>query len=144
VPLQRLGVVTLPLDGMEALRLADLEGMTHEQAAERMGISRATFGRVVERARRVVAQALVEGLAVKIEGGAVEMTAEQREFQCLSCEHRWSEPFGGGRPRGCPQCGSEQFTRVDRGQGRCHRGRGRGGPRRRGRQTKAEQRITGE
>lgn len=142
--MQRLGVVTLSLDGMEAIRLADLEGMTHEQAAEQMGISRATFGRVVERARRTVAQALVEGLAIKIEGGAVEMATDQREFQCLSCEHRWSEPFGGGRPRGCPQCGSRQFTRVDGSQGRCHRGQGRGGSRRRGGRGQERQRITGE
>jgi uncharacterized protein len=125
--MQRLGVVTLALDGMEAIRLADLEGMTHEQAAEQMGISRATFGRVVGRARRTVAQALMEGLAVKIEGGAVEISTDQRVFQCLSCEHRWSEFFGGGRPKGCPRCGGEQFSRVDEAHGRCHHGRERGG-----------------
>ena len=51
--------VELRLDELEAIRLADLEGLYHDAAAERMGISRPTFGRLVAGARRKVAEALL-------------------------------------------------------------------------------------
>ena len=70
-PLRGLGVVRLDLDGLEALRLADLDGLYHEAAAEQMGVSRATFGRILTEARARVAQALVEGQALRIGGGSV-------------------------------------------------------------------------
>lgn len=73
VPLRALTEVRLPLEGLEALRLADLEGMTTEAAATRMGVSRHTFGRVLADARANVSRALVEGWALRIEGGHYEM-----------------------------------------------------------------------
>ena len=73
VPLRALETVALSLDGFEALRLADLEGLYQEEAAARMGISRATFGRIVEAARRAVAEALVMGKQLRIEGGAISL-----------------------------------------------------------------------
>ena len=66
-----LAVVGMTLDELEALRLADLEGLYQEGAAERMRVSRATFGRIVESARRKVAEALVRGKALHIQGGPV-------------------------------------------------------------------------
>lgn len=69
VPLRQLNEVYLTLDGFEALRLADLEGMHHSQAAEQMGVSRQTFGRVLSQARATVARALVTGMALCIQGG---------------------------------------------------------------------------
>jgi uncharacterized protein len=66
-----LDVVGMTLDELEALRLADLEGLYQEDAAERMSVSRATFGRIVESARRKVAEALVQGKALHIQGGPV-------------------------------------------------------------------------
>ena len=52
------GEVLLTLDEYEAIRLADLEGLYQEQAATRMNVSRQTFGRIVEAARRKVADVL--------------------------------------------------------------------------------------
>ena len=75
VPLRLLREVRISLDELEALRLADLEGLSHEAAGERMGVSRATFGRIVTQARNKTAEALVHGLAIRVEGGAVEMVA---------------------------------------------------------------------
>lgn len=75
IPGRFLEEVVLGLDGLEALRLADLEGLYHEAAAARMGVSRATFGRIVEDARRRVAEALVEGKLLRIEGGPVATAA---------------------------------------------------------------------
>lgn len=70
-----LDEVVLGVDGLEALRLADLEGLYQEEAAVEMGVSRATFGRIVEEARRTVATALVNGLVLRIEGGPVRLDA---------------------------------------------------------------------
>jgi len=66
-----LGAVELSLDELEALRLADLQGRSQADAAARMGVSRATFGRVVASARGKVASALVQGRTIHIEGGPV-------------------------------------------------------------------------
>jgi predicted DNA-binding protein (UPF0251 family) len=73
VPLDQLRQVSLLQEELEALRLADLEGLTQAQAAEAMGVSRSTFQRVVAQARRRVAQALVQGHALQIEGGTFEV-----------------------------------------------------------------------
>ena len=61
----------MTLDELEAVRLADLEGLYQEQAARRMGVSRPTFGRILDCARRKIAQALVGARVLRIEGGHV-------------------------------------------------------------------------
>ena len=138
VPVSELEETVVSVDELEALRLADLEGLYHEEAAARMNVSRATFGRIVESARRKVAEVLVRGRALKIEGGVVERRA-LRHFACTSCRHEWSEPFGTGRPKGCPRCAGEDFQRVDGGargrEWRPRAGGGRGGRGRGGGQT---------
>jgi predicted DNA-binding protein (UPF0251 family) len=106
--------VALSVDELEALRLADLEGLYHDGAAERMGVSRATFGRIVETARRKVADALVCGKALRIGGGVVAW-AGMRHFKCESCRHQWWLSLGTGRPEACPSCGSTAFRRTDGG-----------------------------
>jgi predicted DNA-binding protein (UPF0251 family) len=53
-------------DELESLRLADLLAYSHEKAAEEMKISRATFGRIVEAARRKVADGILNGKAIRI------------------------------------------------------------------------------
>ncbi|MGD9780704.1 MAG: DUF134 domain-containing protein [Kiritimatiellia bacterium] len=67
VPAGELEVVVLSLDEVEALRLADLNAQYQEAAADQMKISRATFARIVESARRKVADALVHGKALQIQ-----------------------------------------------------------------------------
>jgi predicted DNA-binding protein (UPF0251 family) len=78
IPACALDEVTLTLDEVEALRLADLNGLYQEQAAEQMKISRPTFSRIVEQARRKVAEALIHGKALRLEGGAVKMKGETK------------------------------------------------------------------
>lgn len=65
--------VELMLDEFEALRLADYEGLYHEEASREMGISRPTFTRLIEQARKKVSQALVEGKGIRILGGPVQL-----------------------------------------------------------------------
>ena len=71
IPLTELEEVIVTLDELEALRLADRHGMYQEQAAEQMKISRPTFARIVEAARKKVAEALIHGKALRLEGGPV-------------------------------------------------------------------------
>ena len=101
VPMCRLEEVALSVDELEALRLADLEGLYQDDAAARMGVSRPTFARIVEASRRKVAEALVHGRALRIGGGPVAFVG-QRQFRCGECRHEWSLPFGTGRPGGLP------------------------------------------
>ena len=68
--MRELQEVYLPEDGFEALRLSDVEGLQQEEASHRMGVSRQTYGRILSNARRVVARAVVEGLALRIDGGS--------------------------------------------------------------------------
>jgi len=79
IPIRLLEEIVLTLDEFEALRLADLEGLYQETAAERMGISRATFGRIVESARRKVAQTLVGGRVLRVEGGPVRIATGKEQ-----------------------------------------------------------------
>jgi hypothetical protein len=73
IPDSRLDEIVLTLDEFEAIRLADLEGLYQEQAAERMSVSRPTFGRILASAHRKVAEALAHGKTLKIEGGTIRM-----------------------------------------------------------------------
>ncbi len=63
------GTVNLSVEGMEAIRMSDLEGLSHEAAAEQMDISRQTYGRVLAEARKIVAEALVTGKRICFGGG---------------------------------------------------------------------------
>jgi predicted DNA-binding protein (UPF0251 family) len=67
IPIFELEEVSLTIDELEAIRLADLEGRYHENAAAEMKISRATFGRIIKEARRKIAEALIQSKALKIE-----------------------------------------------------------------------------
>jgi len=136
-PIRRCGFVDLQLDELEALRQAHLNGKTQEEGAEDLGISRSTFGRILENAHRKVADALVNHKTIIIDGGPITM--DKRHFHCQDCGHNWEEPFGTGRPAHCPSCRSANFHRTDPGppfgRGPCGRGfrnrgrgRGRGGP----------------
>ncbi len=67
IPLVDLEEVSLSLDEFEAIRLADYAGLYHEDSAVKMMISRPTFGRILNEARRKVAECLVKGKALRID-----------------------------------------------------------------------------
>ncbi len=94
--------IVLTLDELEAIRLADLMGLYQEEAAKQMGISRPTFGRVIDSAHKKVAEFLIEGKMLCIEGGPVEMAVASQtgaETPFSPCEP--SSPF----PFYPPRCG---------------------------------------
>jgi predicted DNA-binding protein (UPF0251 family) len=117
--------ISLTLDELEAIRLADLHGLYQAEAAGEMGVSRQTFGNIIGSAHRKIADALVNLKALKIEGGEVKMAS--RNFVCYECRNEWSLPYGTGRPSECPKCGSTNIHRAprERGMGRGGYGRGR-------------------
>jgi len=112
VPLLEMEEVRLTIDQMEAIRLADLEGLSQEEAGGKMGVSRATFGRIVQRARRTVAEALVHGKAILLEGGNYKIGNGKRQFSCMACNFIWEAACGTGRPDRCPSCGHQDVGRV--------------------------------
>jgi len=73
VPMHNLEEVVLTLDEIEAVRLADAEGLYQEQVAEQMKVSRPTVGRILASARKKIAEALVQGKAIRMEGGVVNI-----------------------------------------------------------------------
>ena len=76
IPMVGLTETVLTVDEFEAIRLKDFEGMEQEQAAKKMKISQPTFHRMVLSARKKVADALVNGKAIKIEGGSYKMVQQ--------------------------------------------------------------------
>ena len=112
IPMVDLAEVCITVDEREALRLADLDGLSHEESGQCMGVSRATFGRILHNARQTVADALINGKAIRIDGGNYKMVEEKRRFECRKCNTQWDEPLGTGRPEGCPQCGEDDFYRF--------------------------------
>jgi len=113
-PVASLEEVALTLEEYEAIRLADFEALYQEDAAKRMGVSRQTFGRTIAQARGKVARALVLGCVLRIEAAgpeALNAKPDLRDFLCKACGHAWQEPFGTGRPAGCPACKGDDFHR---------------------------------
>ena len=94
IPLRVLEEVQLSVEEAEAIRLKDLEGLEQEEGAEKMNISRPTFQRVLAAARQKMADALLNGKAIRIEGGVFELNAVGEEAGSAA-----SIPAGYGRRR---------------------------------------------
>lgn len=82
VPLTGLCGVVLGLDGFEALRLVDAEGLSQEEAATAMGVSRPTVCRILAKARTQVARALFQGWVIRIEAESGEEVVSDQETAC--------------------------------------------------------------
>ena len=69
ISLSELEEVVLHVEEFEAIRLKDLEGLEQESCANKMKISQPTFHRLIISARKKIADAIINGKAIKIEGG---------------------------------------------------------------------------
>jgi predicted DNA-binding protein (UPF0251 family) len=110
IPANVLQRVRLLVEEAEAIRLKDLEGLEQEACAERMHISRPTFRRVLESGRRKLADALINGKTIQIEGGNFGLP--QTRFKCNNDGHEWDVPFetlANGIPLSCPVCASRNI-----------------------------------
>lgn len=121
IRITNLNEAILTIDEFESVRLKDLEGLDQEECAKKMNISQPTFHRLVLAARKKIADALVNGKAIKIEGGVFEIVLSgtgrigrgmgfrgpATMCKCSNCN--WQEPKERGIPcasKKCPKCGS--------------------------------------
>ena len=120
-PAAELERVVITLDEYEAVRLADFIGMQHEEAADEMGITRSTFSRLVEQARKKVAGFMIKGKIMSVEGGEVHF--RNNIIRCHDCGHMFKinieSPIND-----CPVCGSKNLINLAGGfgHGNCCRG----------------------
>ena len=103
----------LRIEELEAIRLKDLEGMEQEYCADKMEISRQTFQRILNAARVKVADSLINGKAIRIEGG--NYTLNICPVKCLDCEKQWSESYENfekilNGKFNCPDCNSGRIV----------------------------------
>jgi len=132
LPKAALEEVVLTVEELETVRLKDLEGLEQEECAARMEISRPTFQRILGTARGKIADALINGKGLRIEGGNYHLAGGR--FQCRACLSYFDLTFPGGDATAklvCPHCEHPRPRRVagEAGPGRRSRGRhGRGGP----------------
>ena len=124
IPRSQLEEVVVTVDELEAIRLADLEGLYQSEAAERMNVSRQTFGRILESAHRKVATAVVCGKSMVFDGGVFVKSEEIRENEkelcvCPECgyeaEHSPGVPC---RSMKCSECGAAMMRKGGCGAGR--------------------------
>ncbi|AEY66110.1 DUF134 domain-containing protein [Clostridium sp. BNL1100] len=81
----------LKLEELEALRLKDLEGLEQGECAEKMEVSRPTFQRILLSAREKIADSLINGKTIHIEGG--KFTRNICPVKCLDCGGEWMESY---------------------------------------------------
>lgn len=114
VPMKDLAEVILSVEELEAIRLKDLMGLEQEECAVNMGVSRPTYHRILSAARAKVADALVNGKAIRVEGGNFQVAV--RRYRCTGCSKEWESPCERGRIPGeisCPACGSADIRRIN-------------------------------
>ena len=109
-PVVEEGAVELLYEEYEAIKLADYDLMSHQEACVLMGVSRPTFARVYESARRKIAQALVETREIKSVFGNAQL--DKSWFQCAQCHSRFNVPksLDGNH---CPICRSECVAAIE-------------------------------
>ena len=89
IPMTNLEIETLSMEEIEALNLKDVENLDQEVAAKKMGISRSTFQRIVKSARYKLVKSIIEGKALKVEGGNYIPGDKIIEKQCLKGKHHY-------------------------------------------------------
>ena len=119
------GENVLKMEELEAVRLKDLEGLEQEECAKRMEVSRPTFQRVLLSAREKIADSLINGKAIRVEGG--NFTRNICPVKCDDCGNEWSESFENMElvRRGefsCPKCHSTHIGCARKGRNNFCRG----------------------
>lgn len=102
--------VVLNYEEYEAIRLSDFQLLGQVEASKTMGVSRPTYARIYESARRKVAQALVQGKALIFEGGKVYFDSDW--YFCNGCECWFNHPEKEQEVKDCPLCGSANIEQY--------------------------------
>jgi len=115
---RHLHKIFMSIDEYEAIRLADFLGLNHEKAAVEMEISRSTFTRLIERARKKLSQMLVKGNKLNIEGGNIHF--KQNIIKCNNCGHMFKIDMKTSLDI-CPNCETSDLFNIagSFGHGKC-------------------------
>ncbi|MHB1274766.1 MAG: DUF134 domain-containing protein [Candidatus Humimicrobiaceae bacterium] len=115
IPMTNLKIETLSMEEIEALKLKDVENLEQEAAAAKMGISRSTFQRIIKSARYKLVNSIIEGRALKVEGGNYIPSDKVIKKQCLKGKHHYyirkddmnsnEQDFQSISSIKCPECG---------------------------------------
>ena len=102
----------LRIEELEAIRLKDIEGLEQEECAEKMEVSRQTYQRILNVAREKIADSLINGKAIRIEGG--NYTRNICPVKCLDCGKQWNESYENfekilNGEFNCPECNSKKI-----------------------------------
>ena len=100
----------LKVEEIEAVRLKDIENLNQDECADKMQVSRQTFQRILSESRTKIAHALIEGKALRVQGG--DFTRNVCNVFCPKCDERWEESYENykevdGDGYKCPHCGSD-------------------------------------
>lgn len=101
ISLSDLDEIELAHDELEAIRLADLNGLFQEDAAAKMLVSRATFGRIIVRAHQKIADAIINGKAIRISENSQQSIKDKFKHTCINCGSR---SVVGLRKNKCNRC----------------------------------------
>lgn len=119
IPLDKLKEIVLTLEEIETLNLKDRQGLDQKDAAREMGISRSTFQRLLKSARKKVIMAIIEGKALKFEGGNFIQDKDIIKTRCLKGTYHYyikKEDLKGKAQEyklskiKCPECGKRLVT----------------------------------
>ena len=129
VPFRLSQDVVLQYEEYEAIKLTDYKNMSQEEAAKAMDVSRPTFTRIYEKARKKVAEAFVEGKTILFEGGNVAF--DKQWYRCNQCHTVFHADED--IQKKCQACGSEDIEHINESlnQWRHGHGKGHGGQQRR-------------
>lgn len=109
IPFHSTTHISIQYEEYEALRLADYENLTQEEASVKMNISRPTFTRIYESVRKKIAEAFVEGKAIVVEGGNVEFEAQW--YRCNDCYTVFSSDLN--KEIHCSNCQSDNIEHIN-------------------------------
>jgi predicted DNA-binding protein (UPF0251 family) len=125
VPQRDLDEVILTVEELEAIRLKDMENLEQEDCAERMQVSRPTFVRILNSARAKIADALLRGKMLKVEGGNYRLATSW--LRCKACAYEFEIPLSRLQQvekAVCPRCQGQELEEQNcRKQGHNHKHR---------------------
>jgi len=113
IPMRLLEENSVSVEEMEAIRLRDIDHLEQTECAAKMNVSRPTFQRILASARSKIADALINGKAITIEGGNFEITGKR--YRC-GHGHEWHADYNGKKaalPAACPRCNSTEVVQVN-------------------------------
>jgi len=115
VDLSEMSENILKVEEIEAIRLKDIVGLEQEECAEKMQISRQTYQRILNSGRNKIADSIINGKAIRIEGG--NFTRNICLVSCLDCKKEWKESYENlehiiNGSYMCPGCQSKNIVCV--------------------------------